>query len=164
MTDDGNILKSDRKWQSDIIVDLIKQYGFKHIALNPGASYRGLHDSLVNYGENDPAMMICNHEKIAVQMAHGYAKATGEPMIAIVIMSSGCYMPSWPFTMPISTARRYLSSAQPDRPTKASAGRLSTGSTPPPSRAMRCAISQSGIISPAASTAFRIPSPAPIRS
>jgi hypothetical protein len=68
MTDDGNILKSDRKWQSDIIVDLIKQYGFKHIALNPGASYRGLHDSLVNYGENDPAMMICNHEKIAVRM------------------------------------------------------------------------------------------------
>jgi len=60
------IKKSDKKWQSDIIVDLIKQYGFKHIALNPGASYRGLHDSLVNYGENDPPIMICNHEKIAV--------------------------------------------------------------------------------------------------
>jgi acetolactate synthase-1/2/3 large subunit len=84
MADVPEIKKSDRKWQSDVIVDLIKQYGFKHIALNPGASYRGLHDSLVNYGENDPAMMICNHEKIAVQMAHGYAKATGEPMIAIV--------------------------------------------------------------------------------
>tara|TARA_R110000868_G_scaffold4155_28_gene25518 strand:- start:939 stop:2702 length:1764 start_codon:yes stop_codon:yes gene_type:complete len=84
MSGDNKIKKSDRKWQSDIIVDLIKQYGFKHIALNPGASYRGLHDSLVNYGENDPPMMICNHEKIAVQMAHGYAKATGEPMIAIV--------------------------------------------------------------------------------
>jgi len=84
MADDGPIKKSDRKWQSDIIVDLIKQYGFKHIALNPGASYRGLHDSLVNYGENEPPMLVCNHEKIAVQMAHGYAKATGEPMIAIV--------------------------------------------------------------------------------
>ena len=84
MADDGPIKKSNQNWQSDVIVDLIKQYGFKHIALNPGASYRGLHDSLVNYGENDPPMLICNHEKIAVQMAHGYAKATGEPMIAIV--------------------------------------------------------------------------------
>lgn len=84
MTEEPGIQKSNQKWQSDIIVDLIKQYGFKQIALNPGASYRGLHDSLVNYGENDPPMMICNHEKIAVQMAHGYAKATGDPMIAIV--------------------------------------------------------------------------------
>ena len=57
MSGDNKIKKSDRKWQSDIIVDLIKQYGFKHIALNPGASYRGLHDSLVNYGENDPPML-----------------------------------------------------------------------------------------------------------
>ena len=81
---DGGIKKSNTKYQSDIIVDLIKDFGFKHIALNPGASYRGLHDSLVNYGENNPPMMLCTHEKIAVQMAHGYARATGEPMIAIV--------------------------------------------------------------------------------
>jgi acetolactate synthase-1/2/3 large subunit len=78
------IRKSDRKWQSDVIVDMVKRYGFEYIALNPGASYRGLHDSLVNYGENDPPMMLCNHEKIAVQIAHGYAKASGKPMIAIV--------------------------------------------------------------------------------
>jgi acetolactate synthase I/II/III large subunit len=43
-----------KRWQSDIIVDLIKEFGFPYIALNPGASYRGLHDSLVNYGGNDP--------------------------------------------------------------------------------------------------------------
>ena len=41
-----------RGWQSDVIVDLIKRYGFPHITLNPGASFRGLHDSLVNYGGN----------------------------------------------------------------------------------------------------------------
>ena len=81
---DTNIKKSGERWQSDIIVDLIKQYDFPYIALNPGASYRGLHDSLVNYGENKPEMLLCNHEKIAVQIAHGYAKATGKPMIAIV--------------------------------------------------------------------------------
>ncbi|MSP41471.1 MAG: thiamine pyrophosphate-binding protein [Deltaproteobacteria bacterium] len=81
---DSEIKKSTERWQSDIIVDLIKQYGFPYIALNPGASYRGLHDSLVNYGENKPEMLLCNHEKIAVQIAHGYAKASGKPMIAIV--------------------------------------------------------------------------------
>jgi acetolactate synthase I/II/III large subunit len=74
----------ERRWQSDVIVDLIKQFGFPYIALNPGASYRGLHDSLVNYGGNNPQMLLCQHEKIAVQIAHGYAKATGKPMVAIV--------------------------------------------------------------------------------
>ena len=73
-----------RGWQSDVIVDLVKQYDFPYIALNPGASFRGLHDSLINYGNNEPQMMLCNHEEIAVQIAHGYAKATGKPMIAIV--------------------------------------------------------------------------------
>ena len=29
-------------------------------------------------------MLLCQHEKIAVQIAHGYAKATGKPMVAIV--------------------------------------------------------------------------------
>ena len=71
-------------WQSDVIVDMIKRYGFPYITLNPGASFRGLHDSLVNYGNNEPPMMLCNHEEIAVQIAHGYAKATGKPMAVIL--------------------------------------------------------------------------------
>ena len=71
-------------WQSDVIVDLIKRYEFPYITLNPGASFRGLHDSLVNYGDNQPPMMLCNHEEIAVQIAHGYAKATGKPMAVIL--------------------------------------------------------------------------------
>ena len=53
---------AERRWQSDVIVDLIKQFGFPYIALNPGASYRGLHDSLVNYGGNQPPMLLCQHE------------------------------------------------------------------------------------------------------
>ena len=73
-----------RGWQSDVIVDLIKRYGFPHITLNPGASFRGLHDSLVNYGGNEPPMMLCQHEEIAVQIAHGYAKASGKPMAVIL--------------------------------------------------------------------------------
>ncbi|MGE3247563.1 MAG: thiamine pyrophosphate-binding protein [Beijerinckiaceae bacterium] len=73
-----------RGWQSDVIVDLIKRYDFEFITLNPGASFRGLHDSLVNYGQNNPPMMLCNHEEIAVQIAHGYAKACGKPMAVIL--------------------------------------------------------------------------------
>ncbi|MFZ0775893.1 MAG: thiamine pyrophosphate-binding protein [Xanthobacteraceae bacterium] len=73
-----------KAWQSDVIVDLLRRYDFPYIALNPGASYRGLHDSLVNYGGNYPPILLCQHEKIAVQIAHGYAKATGRPMVAIV--------------------------------------------------------------------------------
>ena len=72
------------KWQSDVIVDLIKRYKFPYIAINPGASFRGLHNSLVNYGNNDPPMLLCQHEEIAVQIAHGYAKASGKPMAVIL--------------------------------------------------------------------------------
>ncbi|MCC6889846.1 MAG: hypothetical protein IT536_15045 [Hyphomicrobiales bacterium] len=71
-------------WQSDVIVDMIKRYDFPYITLNPGASFRGLHDSLVNYGNNEPPMMLCNHEEIAVQIAHGYAKASGKPMVVVL--------------------------------------------------------------------------------
>ncbi len=84
MSNDSPIRKSNKRYQSDIIVDLIKAYDFPYIALNPGASYRGLHDSMVNYGENDPPMLLCNHEKIAIQIAHGYTKAIGKPMAAAV--------------------------------------------------------------------------------
>ncbi len=74
-----------RQWQSDIIVDLVKRYGFQYITMNPGASFRGLHDSLINYGGNNPPMLVCQHEEIAVQIAHGYAKATfGRPMCVIL--------------------------------------------------------------------------------
>jgi len=76
--------KHHRGWQSDVIVDLIKRYGFPYITMNPGASFRGLHDSLVNYGGNTPPMLLCQHEEIAVQIAHGYAKATGKPMAVIL--------------------------------------------------------------------------------
>ena len=72
------------RWASDVIVDLMHAYDLPHAALNPGASYRGLHDSIVNYGQNRPTMMLCQHEETAVQVAHGYAKATGKPMIAIL--------------------------------------------------------------------------------
>ncbi|HET7200130.1 MAG TPA: thiamine pyrophosphate-binding protein [Burkholderiales bacterium] len=76
--------RSRERWASDVIVDLLHAYELPHAAINPGASYRGLHDSIVNYGGNRPTMMLCQHEETAVQIAHGYAKASGKPMVAIL--------------------------------------------------------------------------------
>ncbi len=73
-----------RKFQSDVIVDLLQSHGVEYVAINPGASFRGLHDSLVNYGRDNPKMLVCQHEETAVQIAHGYAKATGRPMACIL--------------------------------------------------------------------------------
>ena len=70
---------------SDVIVDLLKGFGVEYVALNPGATFRGLHDSLVNYGGNHmPEIITCTHEEITVAMAHGYARAKGKPMAAAV--------------------------------------------------------------------------------
>jgi acetolactate synthase-1/2/3 large subunit len=70
---------------SDLVVDLLRAVGIEYVALNPGATYRGLHDSLVNYGGNRaPELILTTHEEIAVAMAHGYAKARGAPMAAVV--------------------------------------------------------------------------------
>jgi hypothetical protein len=143
---------------------LIKQYAFPYIALNPGASYRGLHDSLVNYGENQPPMLLCNHEKIAVQIAHGYAKASGKPMIAIVHNVVGLlHAPMGIYYAYIDRSPVFLS-APPGRWTRNTADRSSTGFTPPSLKATPCASSPNGITSPAAFTACRTPSRAPIRS
>src|SRR5881392_896925 len=72
------------RYGSDVIVDLLKGFGIQYAALNPGATYRGLHDSIVNYGDNCPEIVTCTHEEIAVAIAHGYTKVTGKPMAAIV--------------------------------------------------------------------------------
>jgi thiamine pyrophosphate-dependent acetolactate synthase large subunit-like protein len=77
-------------WGSDAVALMLRALDLPHLALNPGASYRGLHDSLVNLlGNRDPQMLLCLHEEHAVAMAHGYAKVTGRPMGAIVHSNVG---------------------------------------------------------------------------
>ncbi len=75
---------------SDVIADALRALDIPYIALNPGASYRGLHDSLVNYlGNTAPQMLLCLHEEAAVAIAHGYAKVTGKAMAACVHSNVG---------------------------------------------------------------------------
>ncbi len=70
---------------SDFMVDVLKTLDLEYIATNPGSSFRSLHESLINYGNNTkPELLTCCHEEAAVAMAHGYAKAAGKPMAAII--------------------------------------------------------------------------------
>ena len=75
---------------SDVVADAMRALDIPYIALNPGASYRGLHDSLVNYlGNERPQMLLCLHEEAAIAIAHGWAKVTGKAMAAAVHSNVG---------------------------------------------------------------------------
>ena len=77
-------------WGSDAIADMLRAMDIPYVLLNPGASFRGLHDSLVNHlGNEKPQMVVVLHEEHAVAIAHGYAKVTGKPLIAILHSNVG---------------------------------------------------------------------------
>ena len=75
---------------SDVVAETLRDLDIPYIALNPGASYRGLHDSLVNHlGNSAPQMLLCLHEEAAIAIAHGWAKVTGRAMAAAVHSNVG---------------------------------------------------------------------------
>jgi thiamine pyrophosphate-dependent acetolactate synthase large subunit-like protein len=75
---------------SDVIADALREQGFPYICLNPGASYRGLHDSLVNHlGNETPQIITCMHEENAIGMAQGYAKVTDRALAVAVHSNVG---------------------------------------------------------------------------
>jgi thiamine pyrophosphate-dependent acetolactate synthase large subunit-like protein len=77
---------------SDVAAETLRALDVPYIALNPGASYRGLHDSLVNHlGNARPQMLLCLHEEHAVAIAQGYAKVTGRAMAAAVHSNVGLF-------------------------------------------------------------------------
>src|SRR5229473_608011 len=75
---------------SDFMVDVLKSLGLEYIASNPGSSFRGLHESLINYGGNEsPEFITCCHEESSVGLAHGYSKVEGKPMGVLVHSNVG---------------------------------------------------------------------------
>jgi thiamine pyrophosphate-dependent acetolactate synthase large subunit-like protein len=67
------------------MVDVIRALDVEYVALNPGSSFRGLHESLINHGGNHrPTVLTCLHEETSVGIAHGYARVTGRPMMALM--------------------------------------------------------------------------------
>jgi thiamine pyrophosphate-dependent acetolactate synthase large subunit-like protein len=78
-----DVLTTDRPG-GDFMVDVIKSLDFEYVASNPGSSFRGIHESIVNYGGNStPEFITCLHEESSVAMAHGYFKAEGKPMAVL---------------------------------------------------------------------------------
>jgi thiamine pyrophosphate-dependent acetolactate synthase large subunit-like protein len=93
---------------SDFMVDVLKKIGFEYAAINPGSTFQGLHESLINYGKNTaPELLTCLHEEAAVAMAHGYAKAAGKPMLVAVhgtvglLHSSMALFQAWADRVPV---------------------------------------------------------------
>lgn len=77
-------------WGSDVIGAMLRRLGIEYLCINPGASFRGLHDSLVNHlGNRDPRMLVALHEEHCIAIAHGYAKASGRMMGAVVHSNVG---------------------------------------------------------------------------
>lgn len=72
---------------SDFMVDVLKTLKIEYCAANPGSTFDGLHESLINYGPNPnsmPEWLTCCHEESAVGMCHGYAKIELKPMMAVI--------------------------------------------------------------------------------
>ena len=80
MPSTAEVLTTERSG-ADFMVDVIKSLGLDYVCANPGSSFRGLHESVINYGGNRaPEFITCCHEESAVGMAHGYAKIAGKPL------------------------------------------------------------------------------------
>ena len=76
----ADVLTEDRSG-SDFMVDVIKSLGIEYVCANPGSSFRGLHESVINYGGNrNPEFLTCCHEESSVAMGQGYAKIEGKPL------------------------------------------------------------------------------------
>ncbi len=72
---------------ADFMVDVMRGLGIEHTAAFVGSSFRGLHESIINYGMlTDPEIdfLSCMHEEVSVAMCHGYAKIEGKPMAAMM--------------------------------------------------------------------------------
>jgi len=78
---DVEVLAPSERPGADFMVDVLKSLGFDYLCANPGTSFRGLHESVINYGGNqNPEFITCCHEESSVAMAHGYFKIEGKPL------------------------------------------------------------------------------------
>ena len=70
---------------SDHMLDVLRTLDLEYVAVNPGSSFEGLHESIINYGNNTaPEVITVLHEETGAAMAHGYAKAAGKPMMTLM--------------------------------------------------------------------------------
>ena len=80
-------VRAVRRPGSDLMVEVLKDMGVEYVASNPGSSFEGLQESIANYGNPPntmPEFITALHEETSVDMAHGYGKAEGRPMAALL--------------------------------------------------------------------------------
>ena len=133
---------------SDVVAETLRALDIPYIAVTPGASYRGLHDSIVNYlGNAAQQMLLCVHEEAAVAIAHGYAKVAGKAIAAAVHSNVGlqhatmAMFNAWCVRMPMVVLRAWSGRRHETAPLDA------VRSTPPAIRARSFAVIPSGTTS-----------------
>src|SRR2546428_14103720 len=73
------------EYVSDLVVYLLNRLGGEYVTLNPGATTRGMHESLVTYGRNTaPEVITGSHEEVAGALAEGYYLAAARPQATLV--------------------------------------------------------------------------------
>lgn len=77
---------------SDYMVDVIRSLGIEYVAFIPGDTFKGLHESVINYGMlTEPKLqpIACMHEEVSVAICHGYSKIAGKPMACMMHSTVG---------------------------------------------------------------------------
>src|SRR5712671_7037076 len=81
---------------SDFMLDVLKSLKFDYLAATCASSFKGLHESVLNYGKNvAPEFITTTHEETSVAIAHGYAKIENKPLPVCAHGTVGCSMPPW---------------------------------------------------------------------
>src|SRR4030088_3440373 len=101
----AEILTAERTG-SDFMVDVLKSLDIDYVCANPGSSFRGLHESIINYGGNrSPEFITCCHEESSVGMGHGYAKIAGKPLLVMAHGTVGLQHATLPIYLGFSDAQ-----------------------------------------------------------
>jgi len=76
---------TEHKVGGDFMVDCLQALDIDYVASCPGSTFRGLHESIINYGDNKkPEFITTLHEDTAAVMCHGYYKVAKKPMACMV--------------------------------------------------------------------------------
>ncbi len=81
------VVRAAQRPGSDLMVQVLRDLAIEYVAANPAASFEGLQESIINYGDTPnemPEFISALHEESSVDMAHGYAKAEGRPMAVLL--------------------------------------------------------------------------------
>src|SRR5678809_618073 len=57
---EADIVTTDRPG-GDFMVDVLKSLNIEYVAANPGSSFRGIHESIINYGGNTAPAVSYTH-------------------------------------------------------------------------------------------------------